>query len=232
MLPTLYYLQARGDGYCLLNALDLLLPQKVSRQRADYEAAIDKFRQMREMDAKTAGEIFRADLEYIDRLHTDNPSELPENMLSLNLLHILAIMNNVNILCIGWTKSAYDDMWSYIGTALQEGADNLPDDPTLLSKWLMSDYQIDCPLSSEKILDKNALISSLLRQNTPQNPRRRMDVFCRSYSASSATESIILLYREAHFDALSIPEGCDVDKIIAQISGVIQVMCALRESAL
>lgn len=230
MLPTLDFVGARGDGWCLMHALQQALPTKsgvhVSFDPEEYIKAITNYMEAARWTPSERAMLvasFEQDMINLREGRSENFSEA--------LCAILAEMYDINICLMGYRVTPMDDMWSLIGQNMQRMRDGdvLPERGDEL-KAALTDMLFDWG-DTEWTID--LLITELIRDPTGINGMtdRRIAVFepiRYTPHGRNATHTAILIQAGTggHFDAIRVPEGARLETLLHQITEVARMIIA------
>ena len=228
MLPTLDFVSARGDGWCLMHALQQALPPQsgihVSFDPEDYIRAITKYTQAAWWTPSEKAMLdasFEQDLSNLRERRSENFSQA--------FCALLAEMYDVNIFLMGYRVTSDDDMWSLIGENLRRMRDVIPESGDELKAALV-DMLFDWG-DTEWTID--SLITELIRDATGINglTDRRIAVFepiRYSPHGRNATHTAIFIQAGTggHFDAIRVPEGARLESLLHQITEVARMIIA------
>ena len=222
MLPTLDFVGVRGDGWCLMHALQQALsPQssvRVSLEPGKYIRAINEYTNAKwhtqdQRDMLVAS--FKQDLSNLREERSENFSQA--------ICAVLAEMYGINIFLMGYQVTSEDDMWSLIGKKLQRMRDRIPQSGDSLKAALV-DMLFDWGKTEWTI---DSLITELIRDPTRINglTDRRIAVFDPiryTPHEQNATHTAILIMAGTggHFDAIRVPEGARLETLLLQITKV------------
>jgi hypothetical protein len=225
MLPTLDFVGARGDGWCLMHALQQALPTKsgvhVSFDPEEYIRAITNYTQAARWTPSERAMLvasFEQDMINLREGRSENFSQA--------LCAVLAEMYDINICLMGYRVTPMDDMWSLIGENLQRMRDVIPTRGDEL-KAALTDMLFDWG-DTEWTIDM--LITELIRKPTGMTDRRISVFEPIRYTprGRNATHTAILIQAGTggHFDAIRVPEGARLETLLHQITEVARMIVA------